>query len=323
MARKSKRWKPRFVYRTPGGIPGTGMVPAKTPLGRFIRRLRLNRGISQRSPVRMLGGRWTQSLLSQVERGRIQRLHEPDVRRLARVFAIHPDRIDRLIPPVPLLPPETPLAHLIRGRREALRLTRTELARRAGSDILHIGELERTAKGLRYEFAQRLAKALRLNLDVLSPFTRRVAATPGNALGAEVRRRRKALGLSSVALGRALGVSKASVLAVERGDNGLTKDNGMVERYARALHVDAAALSALRPLATVRRRAPSAGTFGGWLTKQRLLRHWSQQQLSARSGLGGPTICYLERNEAAPRPKSLRLLAQALGLEVSEVAARA
>jgi transcriptional regulator with XRE-family HTH domain len=312
--------KPRPFRSQLAGAPlGTGMLPSKTGLGRFIRDRRIQLQLSQRGLARMLGGTWMQSRLSQLERGVTRRLFKSDVERFARVLAIDPGRLRRLIPPVPLLPALTPLARLVRARREALGLTRDELARRAGSDTLHIGMLERTARGLRYEFARRLARALEIDRAVLAPFTGRIGTAPGNRLGAAIRARRKALGWSAAELGRRVGVSKAAVLNVEQGHVGLTRETGAFQRYARVLGLDVTALGTMRSLPSVTGRTPNARTLGGRLTLCRLGRRWTQEGLARRSGLSPATICKVERSGKAPRRATLARLAHALEVDVASL----
>lgn len=54
------------------------------------------------------------------------------------------------------------------------------------------------------------------------------------------------------------------------------------------------------------------------LRKRRLL---TQEQLAARSGVGVATIIRVERNQVEPRGRTIRKLAQALGVDPAELVA--
>lgn len=313
--------RPRFVPRTPGGKIGSGMEPSRSAFGQFLRRWRLHRGISQRSLARMLG--CSQTRLSSLERGETRGMRESDIEKFARVLAVSPKRLKRLLPPPPpLLPPKTPLARLLRARREELGLSRMELAKRVGGiDDVYLGVLERTACEVRYSLMVRLARALQIEQATLARFVAVSAAPPGGSLGAAIRRRRKALGLSAQALGERLGISKTAVRAIEQGQVTLAhrRSDATIARIARALEMDEAALAALRAPVTRAHLAP-ARTIGGQVARARIARRWSQEELARRCGLAAGSICYIETNQVRPRLSSLRALAQVLDLDVNRLA---
>jgi tetratricopeptide (TPR) repeat protein len=63
------------------------------------------------------------------------------------------------------------------------------------------------------------------------------------------------------------------------------------------------------------RRKPQAGGFGELLRGLRQQANLTQERLAERTGLGVRTIAYLEGGGRSPRPATVRLLADALGLE--------
>jgi transcriptional regulator with XRE-family HTH domain len=297
------------------------MVPTASKLGNFIRTRRLARGLSQRALARLLGSPWSQGLVSGLERGRLQRLREPHLGRVAVILHVRPARLKRLMPPPPpLLPPLTPLAKLIRSRREALKMSRKELARRAGINHLHVGVLERRIRSVKYGMAARLSKALHLRPAVLGAFTTPSASPPGTALGALIQRRRKELGLSALALARRIGAGKPHVLALERGAINLLsrRTDGQLARLARALGLDVAELEAVRPAIPVSSAAP-AHTLGGCLARHRLARRWTQEDLARRAGVSAARVCYIEGNKARPSDRTLARLAQALDVSLDRL----
>jgi transcriptional regulator with XRE-family HTH domain len=311
----------RFVPRTPGSPPRTGMVTSASTLGNFIRDRRLVRGLSQRSFACLLGPKWSQGRVSQLELGRMQRLREPELGRIAVLLHVRPVRLTRLMPsPPPLLPPLTPLAKLIRSRREALKMSRKELARRAGMNHMYLGLLERRIRSVKYAMAARLSKALHLRPAVLAPFTTPSTSPPGSTLGAVIQRRRKELGLSAGALARRIGVGKPHVLAIERGTINLLnrRTEGKLARFARALGLDIAELEAVRPAIPVRSAAP-AHTLGGYLARHRSARRWTQDDLARRAGVNAARLCYIEGNKARPSDRTLARLAQALDVSLDRL----
>jgi hypothetical protein len=55
------------------------------------------------------------------------------------------------------------------------------------------------------------------------------------------------------------------------------------------------------------------------LREWRLKRFLSQRELAERSGVRQPTIARLETHAQRPRPKTVRVLAKALGVKPSEL----
>jgi transcriptional regulator with XRE-family HTH domain len=297
------------------------MSPSRTALGRFLRDLRLRQGLDQRRFARLLG--WSQPKIGDLERGTQARLKEPDLQYLARRFRVDPEEIRRLLPPPPrLLPPTTPLAKLIRARREALGLSRLELARRAGINHLHLAlTLERDARGLRYDMMTRLARALDLDPDTLLPFVSAWAVKAKGPLGTTIRRRRQQLGMSAGKLARKAGIEKITVLGVERGTIQLSRDARnlrTLRRLARALDMPADHVIALRRprVRLPGGRRPTLRTLGGYLTQARLRRFWSQAEAAGRVDLAPATICHIEQDQRVPRVSTLCRLADALDLDV-------
>lgn len=307
-----------FVPQTPGGQIGAGMVTTLSELGNALRTYRVRVGLSQRLVAQAL--KCSQARLSSLERGETRNLTERDLRCLAVLFKISAHRLRRLIPPpAPLLPPLTPLARLLRARREALGLSRAELAARAGTNAMYLGTLERDARVIRYDTMFGLAKALGLDTRVLAPFVVSPAGKPGSALGLAIRQRRQDLCLSARMVGRLAGVSKTLVLAIEAGRVNLGRGRRSartMQGLARALSLDPTALAALRPPLSGRASTPPATTVGGYVARQRMKRRWSQEDLARRVGLAAATICWIERNRTCPRVSTLDRLAKALDIDV-------
>lgn len=297
------------------------MASSASKLGNFIRTRRLARGLSQRAFARLLGSTWSQGHVSALERGRMQRLREPHLGRVAVLLHVRPARLERLMPPPPpLLPPLTPLAKLIRSRRDALKMSRKELARRAGLTHMYVSTLERRTRSVRYGVAARLSRALHLRPAVLGPFTTPSASPPGSTLGSLIQRRRKELGLSAEALAGRIGVGKPHVLKIERGTINLVnrRTEGQLARFAKALGLDIAELEAVRPARPVSSAAP-AHTLGGYLARHRTARRWTQDDLARRAGVSAARVCYIEGNTARPSDRTLARLAQALDVSLDRL----
>ena len=314
---KSHQPKRRFVPRTPGGKIGAGMKPSDSTFGRFLRKWRLQRGMSQRTLARMLG--CSQVRLSSLERGETRRMRESYIAHFARVLTVPEARIRRMLPPAaPLLPALTPLARLLRARREALGFSRKELAGRVGRiNDAYVGELERKARELRYGLMVRLARALELEQSTLVRFVAPGVQPPIGAIGTAIRQRRKALGLSASALGDRVGISKTAVLAIEKGKVALThsRSDRRIARIARVLGMDAAGLAALRQ-PVVPAHIPPPRSIGEHVARARLARRWSQEELARRAGLGASSICKIESNQVRPHLSSLQTLVRVLDIDV-------
>jgi transcriptional regulator with XRE-family HTH domain len=67
-------------------------------------------------------------------------------------------------------------------------------------------------------------------------------------------------------------------------------------------------------------KADATGTLAMNLRQLREARHWSQEELAARSGVALATIAKLEAGAIRPQPTVLRRLAQALGLTPEDLA---
>ncbi len=307
------------MFRTPGAPIGSGMEPARGNLGTFVRIRRLKLNLSQRSLATRLG--WEQAKVSHIERGRHPRLSKDEAAALARVFAIRPERLLRLNPPpLPLLPPRTPLARFIRARREALGLSRMELARLARTTNIYLGTLEQTTRYLKYSLMLRLAKALGLDPSKLAPFAAPSAAPPPSPMGRLIHRRRKQLGLSLREVARRVGVAKPAILAIERGRVSLrqARSQQRIRRLARVLRLNPAELEQLRPVHGPRRPA-SPKTFGGRIARRRQERRWTQAELARRAALSPAAVCNIERNHVRPHDSSVRRLAAALDMDEREL----
>jgi transcriptional regulator with XRE-family HTH domain len=61
-------------------------------------------------------------------------------------------------------------------------------------------------------------------------------------------------------------------------------------------------------------------TFAATLRRERLRQFWSQADLAARAGVSKLTISRLETGERAPSLRTVRALAQALGLAPGQLA---
>ena len=77
------------------------------------------------------------------------------------------------------------------------------------------------------------------------------------------------------------------------------------------------------PIAAEDDAPPPAARFGAWLRAERQARAWSQNDLAARLGVGGPQLCKVESGERSLAPAALDALAEAFGLHADVVRLRA
>ena len=66
-------------------------------------------------------------------------------------------------------------------------------------------------------------------------------------------------------------------------------------------------------------RMQAVAFIGEEVKRWRLRRAWTQEELAEKSGLGLNTVNRIEGNRTEPRPPTIRKLADALGVDPSEL----
>lgn len=232
--------------------PGFGMKPAATELGQFIRRHRLQLGLTQRQVNKLAG--FSYNLCAILEEGTHgQRFLKPEWQKsLALALNCPLEELQQLS-----TKPERArgaLGSFLRQRRLALGLGRREFCQRAGICYSALDHLESGGrKTVRLSTAQRLASALSIPVSDFKPFLYTgpplgLCARPTeHPLGKVVRERRQVLGLSQAQLGQAIGSSKQLISLIELGQVRSSQNRSTIASLERVLSLSPNTLQRLMP----------------------------------------------------------------------------
>ena len=185
--------------------------PKTTPLGRELRRLREQRGLSQQELATRIDRK--QITISLYERG-LQHPLASTVPTLARSLGVSPDQLERLLPPQP---ETTPFGRELKRLRQERGLTHEELAARIGRSQAMISAYEHGRNRPRAASLAALAQALGVPKEQLAELLpSRRKPTP---LGQKLRRLREQRGLSQKRLAARIGRGQGTISAYERDRN--------------------------------------------------------------------------------------------------------
>ena len=304
------------AMKTSGGGPGKAAPPRSdtTEFGRTLRRLRQERGLTQRELAERIGE--PPELISRYEM-RIN--YHPSPRRLAaiaRALEVAEAELARFLPP----PQETTLfGKALRELREQRGLTRARLAKRCRLDpaLLRIYEVGRAHPSP--ERLNILAAALRVpRRELRALVAERGAEKRVSPFGKLIRKARIACGMTQRELAQETGLRAGALATYETSSQCPAKRlvPQIVERLAKALELDPALLE--KRLSQPQHHVPTR--FGHRLRQLRIDRGLSQNELASRIGRGGGVIYSYERGRTYPKPGALPDLAAALEVEEEELA---
>ena len=295
------------------GDPSTTETSPSGGFGQLLRRLRRERGLTQRELARRLG--LSQATICSYEAGR----KHPSLQRLstlARALRVPEGEL------APLLPeratPSTPFGRALRELRERRGWTQEQLAGRIGCTAGLISDYEVTGKlpGPKYQGV--LAAALgvpRRRLRAL--VAKRTPPRRTTALGRLLRETRIARGMTQRQLAEAVGLTAQHIASYE-GANCHPREkhrSRFIKRLAKALDVSPAeieeSLSRQRPV-----NVPT--DFGHRVRQLRVDRGLTQEQLGARCGCSFNMISHYETGVSYPKPDLLPALAKTLDVGVGE-----
>lgn len=298
-----------------------GSVPCRTSLGRYLRRCRLKLNLSQAEVARELS--IAQGTYGAWEMGVTQTPSDNRLKKVAEVLGCPTKKLESLCPKVPW--PKSKMGKWLWRNREALDLSRRELAKKLGLNPSRVSKLKNGPRGqqINSATARRLEKCFGLERGNLQRFVyvpQRCRPTQ-SALGKKVRERRTELLLSVKQLAKLTKVSHALISQIELGQTVLSspKSNALVRRLARALKLKVSELRSLRPKRRLKRPDPNRkkSRRAQTLSRRRYRLGWTKRELAARAGVSGGLISYLEGDAypATIRPETLSKIAEALGLK--------
>jgi len=298
--------------------PGCGMTPSKTTLGKFLRARRLELGLRQVQVAEELG--WSQSGYSNFEVGLSRFLDINQAEQLAKVLQCDPETL-KVLGKNPAKEPETELGKFIRKRREELKLTREQLAKRLKIKVRYVSELELKSRKIRLKSCVNLATALECDAILLRPYVYHSwhQTKLQTAVGQFIRSKRQEQMLSQRQVAKMLGFSPQHVSNIENGKTSLSDSQKLLERLAEILKFDLSELNGLIPNKgrRVRREEKSLGAF---LTGRRLELNLSQKALAGKASISVRYYNMIECGRSlTPSFKILRKLAVAVECELSDL----
>ena len=206
------------------------LLPAEaetTPLGRELRRLRHERGLTLQQLALRSGSR--EGSIWHYEHGRT-RPSPRVVAALAEALDVSPERLERLLPPQP---ETTPLGRELKRLRQERGLTLAQLGKQTGCGQSNLSIYERGRQQPRVDTLAALARALGVPEE---RFAELLPPRPKmTALGRELKRLRRERGLTLGELATRSGLSPASLSCYEHSRN--RPKTASLAALARALGV--------------------------------------------------------------------------------------
>ncbi|PIR46298.1 MAG: hypothetical protein COV07_04335 [Candidatus Vogelbacteria bacterium CG10_big_fil_rev_8_21_14_0_10_45_14] len=194
---------------------GVGMVVCSTPLGEFLRYLRLDRKVTQAEVASSVGIKQTH--WSQLEIGRKKNLNSDLCRRIALYFNIPHSQLEYLLPKRKATP-QGSLAYLLAKYMKSSNMTISSLALKMDMDA---GALARYVNGDRktasYQTARLFVHVLGFSIEEILPHLTDSRDTPESAVGELIRTSRRRLLMSIQDLAKKLTITRARVSQIELG----------------------------------------------------------------------------------------------------------
>lgn len=277
--------------------------PEPAGIGGKLRRARYAAGLSQER-VAFLSGVGLETI-REIESGRTHRPKEGTLR--AIYGALGRPVPEWEAPPDAPRPGQRSKSEFVGARlalaRVAAGLTQKDLAKRIGVSDSLVSVLERDEQRCVPDVLAGLREALEAH-----GFPRADPRALASDLGARVRRRREALGLSEEALAGVARVPAGDVGRAERGSAGSREAAVLLARLARALRREEALTWGGAPPA-------SGGALGAGLRSARIGRGLSPGALAERVGLTRGMVLAIEEGWQLPSVRTLEALGDALGGE--------
>ncbi len=224
---------------------GLSMVEAKSEFGIYLRKRRLELGLSQDILDKL--SKLPKNTVTKIEGGQRKYLSSRQLKKLAKVLKLDVEKLEKVMPEKFNVKTTTKLGKMVRARRKKLGLTLERFAKKMGMTVKKARYLETTQnEGISYGNVAIFAKVLDLKLSVFSEFLGRKGKIPVNILGGIVRTRRKEMGIRIIDFAKRLGVSGQRVCQIESAPARHKYDDRTIKRLAEILKLDENILRAAR-----------------------------------------------------------------------------
>ncbi|HLD18286.1 MAG TPA: helix-turn-helix domain-containing protein [Patescibacteria group bacterium] len=293
--------------------PGVGMTPSKTAFGSFVRRLRLERGMSQDLVAEKTG--LAQTIVSMIEVGTRRYLNDHQLGQLAETLGCSKEDLRQYIPIKRTAQPKTDLGRLIRSRREEIGLSLSDFAQKMGMTPQKARALEtKRNPGIHHALVRPLANALDLDSSVFFQFVKK-GKRPDGELGRLVRERREKLGMTPDILAKKLGVTRQYVNYIELGKCCLSENDDLIARLAKILELDVKVLEAVRPKRRLKKKK-NPTSLGDFLTDWRQGLSLTQEEVAKHLKISLSTVSSIERGRLRPSLNVLGRFATILDCQI-------
>jgi|SRR5581483_5612246 len=274
---------------------GTNVTPAKTPLGRLLRRRRLKLDLRQTQVAKACG--MAQNQYSRLEVGGQKNLEPIQVRRLSRVLLCSAKEIAAKLPIKRTQKPRTKLGKLIRAKREKLGLSLEDFAERVNMSVQEAKTLELKRRRLNSKHILPLSETLKLKLIMLLPFGPYKESSAD--LGIYIRERRVTLQMTQNELAKKCNVTRAEISVIELG----LQKPGPTLTLKLAVHLKVQPRTLI-----IKRRGRDADTLGSFLAVRRFELGMTQRKLAQKIGRNQSIVSSWERDALVPNEHDLKNL---------------
>ncbi len=286
------------------GVIGMKMVPSITRLGKFIRRIRLKKKISQVDLA--LRSDNSQQFVSKLENRRLHHINEAKLARVATVLECSPDELRKRLPKAKLKKLKSKFGKFIRARRLFLGLSYEEFAARLSMKLPEARAIENDGrKSVGIQRVEILAKALELEIKDLMIFVdEKVTSDPlGNLIRSK--RQEKFMRLEDLAL--AIGVKKQFMFQIESGICSLVKSPEHVSKLCEVLSINAVEFEALQSKRKLKEPEKKICGFAKFVADRRIELSLTKEELARKMGRKTASLIgKIEKDDHIPRIASIR-----------------
>lgn len=232
-----------------------------------------------------------------------------------------------------MIPSKTKLGKFLRGKRIALALNQTQMARKlkmftSNYSLLETGRNQHL-NSFRIMILADLFHCNKSKIErLVIPRSGRICvfrekAVNDDSLGGFIRSRRKQLGLNQPALAEKLGKTTQWVSCVETGKIHLSYNTAILKKLARILKVRLLKLKSLQPkrkLNIPREDSREDGTFGAFVTDCRVQFGITQRELAHELHIYQTILCQIELGNLCPSDQIIKTLRKFFSKKLPKIA---